>query len=45
MTEHSLPDRNNEGFLEDAHAWRPDIAELIAREDGISLTDDHWEII
>ncbi|HET8801415.1 MAG TPA: TusE/DsrC/DsvC family sulfur relay protein [Marinobacter sp.] len=45
MTEHSLPDRNNEGFLEDAHAWHPDIAELIAREDGISLTDDHWEII
>lgn len=41
----ALPIRNNEGFLEDAWAWSPAIAAVIAAEDGIALNDDHWEII
>lgn len=40
-----IPARNNEGFLEDARAWSPEIAAIIAGEDGITLTDNHWEII
>lgn len=40
-----IPARNNEGFLEDARAWSPEIAAIIAGEDGIRLTDNHWEII
>lgn len=43
MTE--IPARNNEGFLEDAWAWSPETGSMIAREDGIDLTDKHWEII
>lgn len=45
MTEQTLPERNNEGFLEDAYAWTPDVAIAIAREDGLVLSDNHWEII
>lgn len=39
------PVRNNEGFLEDANSWSPATAELIAREDELELTENHWEII
>ncbi len=39
------PARNNEGFLEDAWAWSPETASVIAGEDGIELNNNHWEII
>ncbi|WP_303289553.1 TusE/DsrC/DsvC family sulfur relay protein [Marinobacter sp. SS5-14b] len=45
MNNPSLPERNNEGFLEDANHWSPETARLIASEDSIELTEDHWEII
>ena len=35
-----------EGFLSDPNAWNKDIAQAIAREEGIdSLTDAHWKVI
>ncbi len=40
-----MPDINNEGFLEDAWAWSPDIAVALAAEDGVELEENHWEII
>ncbi len=40
-----MPQRNNEGFLEDAYAWDEQVAEVIASEDGLSLTENHWEIL
>ena len=45
MTDIPMPERNNEGFLENAKHWNPEIAEVIASEDGINLSDNHWEII
>lgn len=45
MTEHTMPERNNEGFLENAGAWSEAVAEAVAAEDGISLEEKHWEII
>lgn len=45
MTNPNLPERNNEGFLEDPRAWTPAVAEIIARESGIELNDNHREII
>lgn len=45
MNHSDLPERNNEGFLEDANSWSPDAAHIIAREDAIELTPNHWEII
>ena len=45
MNSPTLPERNNEGFLENANHWSPDTARLIADEDSIELTKNHWEII
>ncbi len=41
----TLPERNSEGFLENASDWDRQVATIIAQEDGIDLTNDHWEII
>lgn len=38
-------DRNDEGFLTDANQWDKAVAEEIAGELNIKLTDKHWEII
>ena len=45
MTEQLLPERNSEGFLENANAWTQQVAEAIANEDGVALNEKHWEII
>jgi tRNA 2-thiouridine synthesizing protein E len=45
MTDNPMPERNNEGFLEDAAQWNPGVADVIAAEDNIQLSDNHWEII
>ena len=45
MTNTTMPERNNEGFLEDARDWTEDVAATIAAEDGMELTEKHWEII
>ncbi|WP_150913417.1 TusE/DsrC/DsvC family sulfur relay protein [Marinobacter halotolerans] len=45
MTDNPMPERNNEGFLEDATQWNSGVAEVIAAEDNIQLSDNHWEII
>jgi tRNA 2-thiouridine synthesizing protein E len=45
MTDIPMPERNNEGFLESADHWNQEVAKFIASEDGINLSDNHWEII
>lgn len=45
MTNTTMPERNNEGFLEHARDWTEDVAATIAAEDGMALTEKHWEII
>jgi tRNA 2-thiouridine synthesizing protein E len=34
-----------EGYLTDPSQWNKDIAREIAKEEGIELTDKHWEVI
>ena len=37
---------DEDGFLTDPHAWDEEMAEWIARENGIeTLTDSHWRVI
>ncbi len=36
---------NEEGFLTDSAQWTPELAEAIAEEVGITLTDEHWKVI
>lgn len=45
MTDSLMPKRNNEGFLENAEQWHPEIATVIAGECNIKLSENHWEII
>lgn len=36
---------NEEGYLIDANQWNPEIGIAIAAEEGIGLTDKHWDVI
>ncbi len=36
---------DNEGFLKNLSDWSPDVANQIANNEGITLSDDHWEVI
>jgi TusE/DsrC/DsvC family sulfur relay protein len=37
---------NDEGFMTDPNEWTKEIAETIAKQEGIeTLTGDHWKII
>tara|TARA_B100000965_G_scaffold313049_1_gene272926 strand:+ start:13 stop:345 length:333 start_codon:yes stop_codon:yes gene_type:complete len=36
---------DEEGYLSNLNEWEKDVAEIMAKEDGIDLGDDHWEII
>lgn len=36
---------NEEGYLTDFGQWNKEIGKYLAEEQGISLTDRHWEII
>lgn len=36
---------DEEGYLANLNDWEKDVAEVMAKEDGIDLSEDHWEII
>ena len=36
---------NEEGYMVDASAWTPEIAEEVAAREGLQLTDRHWAVI
>ncbi len=36
---------DKEGFLKHLQDWSPEVANTLARQEDISLTRDHWEII
>ncbi len=36
---------DDEGYMTDHSQWSEDIAQAIAAEEGIKLTDDHWQVI
>jgi tRNA 2-thiouridine synthesizing protein E len=38
-------DVNEEGYLLDFNQWDKEVAEYLAKEHDISLTDRHWEVI
>ena len=38
-------DVTEEGYLTDVSQWNKEIAVEIAKENGIELTDKHWEVI
>lgn len=36
---------NKRGFLSNPGSWSPDIAKVLARADGIDLSDAHWSVV
>jgi tRNA 2-thiouridine synthesizing protein E len=36
---------DEEGYLANLADWEPAVADVMAKEDNLSLTPDHWEII
>ena len=36
---------DEEGYLANLSDWEKDVADEMAKADGIDLSDDHWEII
>lgn len=37
--------RDPQGFLVNLEDWSEEVAVTIAREEGIELSDDHWEVL
>ncbi len=40
-----LPATDDEGYLVDPAAWDDEVAEALARQEKIELTDAHWDAI
>lgn len=38
-------DTDDEGYLVNHSQWNKDVAAALAAEEGITLTDRHWEVI
>ncbi|MDP8162273.1 TusE/DsrC/DsvC family sulfur relay protein [Pasteurella skyensis] len=36
---------DNEGYLKNLSDWSPELAKVIAQNEELILTDEHWEII
>jgi tRNA 2-thiouridine synthesizing protein E len=36
---------DEEGYLSNLADWEPAVADIMAKEDNLTLTSDHWEII
>ena len=38
-------EHDEEGYLTDINEWNEDLAEEIAKAEGIDLTPEHWEVV
>ncbi|TKB49191.1 TusE/DsrC/DsvC family sulfur relay protein [Ferrimonas aestuarii] len=36
---------DKQGYLLDAKQWQPEMAPILAQEEGIELSDNHWEVV
>ena len=36
---------DNDGYLKDSSQWSKGLAEVIAAQEGITLTAEHWEVV
>ncbi|MHB1084021.1 MAG: TusE/DsrC/DsvC family sulfur relay protein [Thiobacillus sp.] len=40
-----LPERDAEGYLIDPSDWNEEVAQALAKEENIQLSEDHWDAI
>ncbi len=41
----AVVETDEEGYLQDISLWTRDLAELIAKDENIEMTHDHWEVV
>ena len=41
----AIVETDAEGYLQDIDHWTRDLAVMIAKQEDIDITDDHWEVI
>ncbi len=38
-------EHDEEGYLTDINVWTPELGALIAKQEELELTDEHWEVL
>ncbi len=38
-------EHDEEGYLSDLTQWNEDVAAILANDEGIAMTDEHWEVV
>jgi len=38
-------EHDEEGYLTDINQWSKELAEILAKDEGIEMTPEHWEVI
>ncbi|MCW8916930.1 MAG: TusE/DsrC/DsvC family sulfur relay protein [Magnetovibrio sp.] len=38
-------EHDEEGYILDVNNWNEDLAKVIADEEGLDMTDEHWEVV
>lgn len=41
----AVVEADEEGYIQDISLWTPELAELIAKDENIEMTDEHWEVV
>lgn len=41
----TLPNLDKDGFLMDLNDWSPEVAKILAQQEDIELTEQHWEVL
>ncbi len=36
---------DEEGYIQDISLWSPELAEALAKDENIEMSDDHWEVV
>ena len=38
-------EHDEEGYIQELDKWNEELAELIAKDENIEMTDEHWEVV
>src|SRR5690606_17717642 len=44
-TQEGVVRTDEEGYLVDPSDWNPEVAQTLARREGVELTDEHWAVL
>ena len=41
----TVVEHDEEGYIQELDKWSKELAELIAKDENIDMTDEHWEVV